>query len=192
MNDKTITKGEFVNKKRPFMKKLFESVFVYPTDTIYGIGCNALDSSLIEKIRLIKKRKYMPFSVIAPSKDWIRDFCELTPEAEDWVNKLPGPYTLILKLKNPDLLPANINPGLETIGVRIPDNWFSQVVEELGFPVITTSANLTGGNFMTSIDDLHPSIKKQVDFVIYDGLLEGKPSTLVRLDEGFTELKERN
>ena len=186
-----INKDEFSNKKKIMLKQLTNSVFIYPTDTIYGIGCSALDEGLVQRVRDIKKRFSMPFSIIAPSKEWIRETCELTPEAEKWIKKLPGPFTLILKLKNPDLLPEQVNQGLETIGVRIPDNWFSKIVEELGVPIITTSANLTGGNYMVSLDDLHPKIKNQVDFIVYEGVLKGKPSTLIRLDQGLEQIEKR-
>ena len=75
-----------------------EKIYVYPTDTIYGIGCDATNDKLVLKIRSIKKRDEKPFSIIAPSKDWIKNNFEIIhPE---YLDKLPGPYTLVMKPKN--------------------------------------------------------------------------------------------
>lgn len=186
-----VNKDEFVNKKRFFMRQLKNYVFVYPTDTIYGIGCDARNASLVNKVRNIKKRPNMPFSVIAPSKQWIRDNCVVNSNAEEWIEKLPGPYTLIMVLKNKNVIADNVNHDFETIGVRIPDNWFSQVVAELGIPIVTTSANVSGNDFMTSVDNMDSNIKRQVDLVVDDGELEGSPSTLVFLNEREVNIKKR-
>ena len=70
-------------------------IFVYPTDTIYGLGCNALDGASVNKIKKMKGRdKDKPISVIAPSIDWIRENCIVDFDLHKY---LPGPYTLILK-----------------------------------------------------------------------------------------------
>jgi len=165
------------------------AVFIYPTDTIYGIGCNALDKKAVEKIRTLKERPANPFSIIVPSKEWITENCIIIKEAKEWLNKLPGPYTLILNLKKKNAIAKSVNQGEETIGVRIPAHWISSVVQELGFPIITTSANRSGRPFMTSLEDLDSTIRGGVDFIIDEGEKKGKPSKIVNLVEG--KIKER-
>lgn len=167
------------------------AVFIHPTDTIYGIGCDATNDSAVHKIREIKDRCDRPFSVIAPSKGWIKENCEVSKEAEEWIGKLPGPYTLILKLKNNDAISKEVNKGFDSVGVRIPDHWISKVAEDLNVPIVTTSANKTGENFMTSVEDLHHDIKANVDFVVYEGEKKGKPSTIVHLEGDEVRVKER-
>jgi L-threonylcarbamoyladenylate synthase len=167
------------------------SVFIHPTDTIYGIGCDATNNDAVQKIRKIKDRNERPFSVIAPSKEWIKENCEVPKEGEEWLEKLPGPYTLILKLKNKSAIAKQVNMGMDSVGVRIPNHWISQVAQEMDLPLVTTSANKTGGNFMTSVDDLHHDIKANVDFVVYEGEKKGKPSTIVHLEGEEVKVKER-
>lgn len=168
---------------------LCSGIFIYPTDTIYGIGCDATNDELVRRVRELKERDERPFSVIAPSKQWIREHCIVHDEGEEWLAKLPGPYTLILKLKEPSF--AAVTTGIGTLGVRIPENWFSSVVAELNIPVVTTSVNRTGEAHMTSLADLPPALEQRVDLIIDDGPLLGRPSTIVRLDLDEVELVRR-
>ena len=189
---KTFSKEELMMNHLNSMDNILDGhVFVYPTDTIYGIGCNALSKEAVEKIRKLKKREDDPFSVIAPSKEWIREHCEISEEAEKWLDKLPGPYTLVLKLKNKHVIAPNVNPGKDTLGVRIPNHWISKVVAELDVPIITTSANQHGKTFMTSMDNLDREIKKGLHFIVYEGEIKGRPSKIIHLDELETKIKER-
>ena len=183
------------------------TVFIHPTDTIYGIGCNALDEEAVDKIREMKGRPESPFSVIAPSKDWVRKNCVLNKEAEKWLKKLPGPYTLILLLKSKiskglenslnfqnkakDSIAENVAPGLGTLGVRIPDHWFSKIVGELNIPVVTTSSNKVGNDFMTSLENLDADIKSRIEFIVYEGEKHGRPSKIVDLTKEEVKVKER-
>ena len=156
------------------------AVFIHPTDTIYGIGCNAQLSSAVKKVRKLKARASNPFSVIAPSLGWIHENCIVTKEAEEWLEKLPGPYTLILKLKN-NCVAKNVNSGLSTLGIRIPNHWIRKLVEEAEVPVVTTSVNKSNEEYMTSLEDLDPSTKGGIDFLVYEGIKEGKPSKIIDL-----------
>jgi L-threonylcarbamoyladenylate synthase len=157
------------------------ALFIHPTDTIYGIGCDATNNRAVRKVRDIKDRNDSPFSVIAPSKEWIMRHCEVNGKCREWIDKLPGPYTLILKLKNKNNIAANVNSGLDTLGVRIPDHWIKDAVKKIGRPIITTSANKSGEDFMTSLENLNPKIEEYMDFIIYENEKHGRPSILVDL-----------
>ncbi len=177
-----LTKEEFEQEKLVLSEAIWNgAVFIHPTDTIYGVGCNALLSKSVKKIRMAKKRYESPFSVIAPSKEWIHENCLVSEEANKWIGKLPGPYTLILELKNKDCIAPDVNNNMPTLGIRMPDHWFSGIVKELAFPIITTSANVAGGNFMRTAEDLDQKIKNKVDFIIYEGEKHGKPSKIIDL-----------
>lgn len=174
-----ITKKQFLDSYLSKIKK--GAVFVYPTDTIYGIGCDATNTKAVKKLRLAKKRPTKPLSVIAPSKKWIKDNCVVSKKAERWINKLPGKYTLIFELKNNKCVSKEVNKSKKTIGIRIPKHWISQAVAKVGKPIITTSVNIADEEYMTSLNDMDEKIKKKIDFVIDSGKLKSRPSILVDL-----------
>ncbi len=185
-----ITKDEFMLNKNYYLNLIDEgAVFIYPTDTIYGIGCNANDKQAVQKIRILKNRPNSPFSVIVPSVDWIHENCLLTSEIKDWLAKLPGPYTFVMDLKNDLTLAPNVNPESDSVGIRIPDHWFVHEMEGYENPIITTSANKSGMDFMVSLDTLNKEIGENVDFIIYEGENHGRPSKIV--DFRFEDINVR-
>ena len=159
-------------------------IFIYPTDTIYGIGCNALNKKSVEKIKSLKGRnKTKPLSIIAPSRSWI--YKNLKAKKETIDKYLHGKYTLILKKKKKNFL--NHISNTNTIGIRIPKNKFTELIKKSKVPFVSTSTNLSGKPPATSIKNINKKILKKVDIVINAGKLSGKPSTLV-LENG-TEIK---
>ncbi len=192
LNARIITKAEFLAYKEEFVRKMKGGLFIYPTDTIYGLGCDATNEKLVKKIHTVKKRE-RPLSIIAPSIDWIYQNCHVDEDQKIIIEqKLPGPYTIILNLKNKNSLSEAINVGNPgTIGVRIPEHWFSEIVEEIGFPIVTTSANVTGKDFMTSVSDLSEEIGNHAEFVIHVGEKKAKPSTIIDLTSEKISVKER-
>jgi len=187
-----LTQAEFRLRKEEILQKIKEgAIFIHPTDTIYGLGCHAQNQKSVQKIRKLKERPDTPFSIWIPSLDWAEKNCSWCQSTKciSWIGKLPGPYTLIAQLKNKKAIASNVNPKEETIGLRYPKHWFSQVVEELGFPIVTTSANRSGQPFMISLKKLDQDIEKGVEFIIYEGEKEARPSKIVDLSNG--EVKER-
>ena len=167
------------------------AVFIHPTDTIYGIGCDATNRDAVKKIRDIKDRHESPFSIIAPNKEWILENCHVNEKAKEWIDKLPGAYTLILKLKNKEAIAPNVNFDMETLGVRIPEHWFGEAVSKIEKPIVTTSANKSGEDFMTSLDDLNPRIQSDIEFIIYEDEKHGRPSTIVDLTKEEPVVRRR-
>ncbi len=177
-----INKGYVLGHKKEIINKIVSGkIFIYPTDTIYGIGCNATNSVSVRKIKEIKRRSDKPFSIIAPSKEWIKENCKIDDKIEYWLNKLPGPYTFIVELKNKRAVCKETNNNSGTLGIRMPYNWFYEIVKEAGVPIITTSVNITSKEFMTSIDDIDKEIASKVDYALNEGILNKKPSTIINL-----------
>lgn len=150
------------------------SIFVYPTDTIYGIGCNALIFESVRKIRKIKKTDH-PFSVIAPSGQWILN--NLDVESRKSLKVLPGPYTLIFRKKEPFFL-REVS-SLPTLGVRIPAHPITKIVRDIGIPFVTTSANLSGKQAIRKASEAKKF--KGVNFIIDGGTLTNTPSIVIDL-----------
>lgn len=152
------------------------AVFIYPTDTIYGLGCDATNEESVKKIKELKYRDAdKPMSVIVPSVEWIKEHCVVDDEMLE--KYLPGPYTLILKKKDVDFM-KDVS-SLDTLGVRIPDCEFTELVERAGVPFITTSVNFVGEPFAVKISDIDSNILDAAEIVIGVGELDGRPSTLI-------------
>lgn len=177
-----ISKEELRERLIPYLKILSQNLFVHPTDTIYGLGCDATNTKLVKKLREVKNNHDKPFSVIAPSKEWILENCDVKGMEKN-LDLLPGPTTLILPLKNTDCVSSQTNLSFDTIGVRIPNHWFSEIVSLLNIPIITTSANVLGDELITSIDELSSKIKPFVKLAIDDGPIKGSPSKIISVDE---------
>lgn len=187
-----LTKDEFYLELEPHLNAILNgAVFIYPTDTIYGIGCNALDSVGVKTIREVKNRPKAPFSIIAPSREWIEDNCVIGEQAKEWLDKLPGPYTLILKLKNKDCIAPEVAPDSDSLGIRMPRHWISTIIKEAGVPVVTTSVNEAGKKFMTSEEELTAEFRNKVHFMVDEGVKEGRPSNIIFLDKEDVEIRER-
>jgi len=157
------------------------AVFVYPTDTVYGIGCDARKPASVERIRKIKKRNAeKPFSVIAPSKTWIARNCFVPQRALDSLALLPGPYTLVFELKRKRCVARETNAGLATLGVRIPKHWIAEVARKAGAPIVTTSVNESGAPPARTLAEIKKVLKNEaVDLIVFEGALRGEPSRVI-------------
>jgi L-threonylcarbamoyladenylate synthase len=153
-------------------------VFVYPTDTIYGIGCNAENTRSVKRIADAKGREGgKSFSVIAPGKDWIWKHASVTKANRELIDKLlPGPYTIILTANRKS--PKAVVSSEGTLGVRMPKHPFTALVEEAGVPLVTTSVNLSGQPAVRAIRDIPPGIERCVDFAVDAGIIEGYSSRI--------------
>lgn len=151
-----------------------EGVFIYPTDTIYGIGCDASNAEAVLHIRRLKRSKH-PFSVIAPSKEWIKH--NLIISHPEYIDNLPVPYTLVFEKKDKNVL-KEATSGT-SLGVRIPDYPITWILQRTGLPIVTTSANVSGSLFLMKPEDIKDYF--DVDFFVDAGNLSGNPSKVIDL-----------
>ena len=171
-----LTKAELSKRYDEILSKIRKgAVFIHPSDTIYGLGCLATSETAVQRIRNLKQQFHQPLSIWVPSLSWVRQHCIVDEELS---LKLPGPFTLVLKMKD-TTIPTKVTLGQKTIGIRLPDHWLRKLVEDLGIPIITTSANKTGKPFMTCLEDLDTDIAKNVDFMIYEGEKKARPSKII-------------
>jgi len=167
----------FLMNEKEISKVVLEGkILIYPTDTVYGLGCNALNKQSVERIKEIKGRdRDKPLSVIAPSLKWIKENLIVDVEFDKF---LPGPYTVILKKKTPQFL-GWVSSG-DSLGVRIPDCEFTKTIQKSVVPFITTSVNLSGEKPAIDLSEIGEEIKSKVDLIIESKeKMSGKPSTLI-------------
>ena len=157
-------------------------VIIYPTDTVYGIGCDANSKDAIAKVYRIKGiSKEKPLSVMMSGFDMIQEYCETGMGDDAILGKyLPGPYTFLIKSKG--YLAASKN---DRLGVRIPDSEFCQsLCAKLGRPIVTTSANLTGEKPPVRFEDIDREVLGSVGLAIDSGVTKyGAPSVIIDLVE---------
>lgn len=157
---------------------------IFPTETVYGIGANALDEIAVKKIFVAKGRPSdNPLIVHVSNKNQILEITENISEIEQKLidSFMPGPFTLILKKKN--IIPITVSAGLDTIGVRMPNNEIAKaIIENSGVPIAAPSANISGKPSGTNIEDIRKELENNVDFVIDGGKTKiGLESTVVKV-----------
>lgn len=159
------------------------SVLVYPTDTVYGLGCSIDSESSIKKIYAIKNRSpEKPFSVAFSSLYMVKKYTRLRVKDKDFVKKhILEPYTFIVR-KNEGVKDI-ITAGRETIGIRIPNcDVTKRMIELADLPIISTSANISGEQPPRRVQDICPNILNHVDLVVDAGSCKlGTPSKIVNL-----------
>ena len=157
-------------------------VIAYPTDTVYGFGCSLYNKKGIERIYLIKRtQKNQPFSFICADLKDISLYSKVSNYAYKTMRRLlPGPFTFILE--GTKLVPKIMLTRRMTAGIRVPDNPIClAIVQELGHPIISTSASLPDGEVLTDPVEIHGKLGKVLDLVIDGGVLISEPSSVIDL-----------
>lgn len=157
---------------------------IFPTETVYGIGANALDKDAVSKIFVAKGRPAdNPLIVhIADKRDIEKYVREITPVEQKLIDTfMPGPFTLILPKK--DIIPDIVSGGLDTIGIRMPSNVIARgIISFSGVPIAAPSANVSGRPSGTSIEDIRKELEGRVSAIIDGGETEiGLESTVVKV-----------
>jgi tRNA threonylcarbamoyl adenosine modification protein (Sua5/YciO/YrdC/YwlC family) len=157
------------------------AVICYPTDTVYGIGCDIFNQKAIKRIFQIKKRaKHKPFSFMCSSLKNVNDYGHVSNMAYRIMKKaLPGPFTFVLSASK--LVPKIMITKQKTVGIRVPDNNIClALIEELGNPILTTSAILDKeGNPLSEAYEFDELLGNMIDLVIDGGMVFPDPSTIV-------------
>ncbi|HEX6193098.1 MAG TPA: L-threonylcarbamoyladenylate synthase [Chitinophagaceae bacterium] len=157
-------------------------IIIYPTDTIYGLGCDIFQHKAIERIARIKQvdPQKAQLSFVCSDLSHLSDFAKQIPTSTYRLLKeyLPGPYTFILPASK--MVPKILQSKKDTIGLRIPDNKIAQaIVKELGRPIL--SASLPGELIedYTDPEVMYENFMKEVDIIIDGGMGGSIPSTII-------------
>ena len=167
-------------------------VIIYPTDTTYGIGCDIYNRKGVKKIFQIKQRdSRKPFSFICNDLAEISNYAQVSNFAFKIMKRhLPGPYTFVLEATK--IVPDSLSTKQKTVGVRIPENNICQaIVRELGHPLVTTSANLSGEETLQDPQEINAQMGRMVEMVVDGGISLGEASTVISLvDDEIEVLRE--
>lgn len=166
-------------------------VIIYPTDTVYGIGCDFFNARAVQKVCQIKKIKPQSLSFICHDLSEISDYVRNlnTPVFKVMKKALPGPFTFILNASSK--VPKVLGAKQKTVGIRIPDNDIPRmIVRELGNPVITTSLHDEDEviEYATDPELIYEKYKNVVDLVIDGGYGGNVASTVVDASEDEFEV----
>lgn len=158
-----------------------DGVIVYPTDTVYAVGCSLKSSKAIERIQKIRGKSGDDLSIVCPDLSHIADYAKVdTPTFKSLKRHLPGAFTFILAASNK--VPDKFLENKKTIGVRIPDNNIAiSIVQQLGFPIVTTSVKAKGdvAEYMTDPELIEENYGSLVDLVIDGGYGSHEASTII-------------
>ena len=158
---------------------------LYPTDTIWGIGCDATDESAVGKIFRIKQRpQEKSLIILVDSVEMLKRYVLLSAETASLISSFELPTTVIYS--NPEGLARNAVNSDNTIAIRIVNHKFCRkLIQLFGKPIISTSANISGDKNPVSFDDISEKIKNEVDFIVdnkYDTSVYKFPSKLIRIN----------
>lgn len=157
---------------------------VYPTETVYGLGADALDPAAIERVFAAKGRdRDDPISLAVPDVETALEFVRASDRERRFMDRfLPGPVTVVCERH--ERVPAALTAGLDRVGIRVPDHDLALALLDRVAPTTATSANVTGRPSVTRIEDLDPEIREAAAVVLDGGETDGTASTVVDVERG--------
>lgn len=164
------------------VKEIYDEgeLFVYPTETLYALGCNPLDEKALEKLYLVKNRpSSIPVSIAVSNIEMMKELIHVNELAQKIYNRfLPGPITLLCKQKRP--LPHVLSSEDGKIGIRVPAHPIALMIIDLVGPVCATSANLHGDLDPKDIGTAKKQLENKIKLYIDCGELKYQsPSTII-------------
>lgn len=183
-------KGRHVDRAVEVLQR--DGVIIYPTDTIYGLGCDVTSKGAVERVRRIKGREAnKPMSFVCSDLVQVSRYGHVSNFAHRILKRfLPGPYTFVLTATKET--PRVFQSKQKTVGIRIPDHPVPlALVEQLGNPVVSTSANESDEEVVTNPADLERIFGHRVDLIMECGTLPVLASSVISLvDDTIAILRE--
>ncbi len=161
----------------------------YPTDTLYGMGCDLFNIKAIRKLHQIRRLPTKwALSIICRDLKEVSEYAVMSDYAFGVLKQcLPGPYTLVLKAKK--ILPKLLMTERKEVGIRIPSHPVPTALTKLiERPILNTSARVSGEEPFTDPRDIERAFKGGIDLVIDGGIIPARPSTVVRLNDDSLEV----
>lgn len=157
-------------------------IICYPTDTVYGIGCDIFNQKAVKRLHQLKgQSKQKPFSFMCGDLKNVSTYCSVSNNAYRLMKKnLPGPYTFVLPTMK--IVPKIMVTTQKTVGIRVPASPICQMlIELLGNPIVTTTAGLADKELPSSAFEVELLFGSQVDEIIDGGEVLPQPSSVISL-----------
>lgn len=182
------------NPQKRYIAKAVEilkegGVLIYPTDTVYGIGCDIFNKEALRRIFSIKNDTDSKlFSFVCSDLKDIAKYARVSDYAyRSMKHLLPGPYTFILPAVK--VVPKKLWSKRKTVGIRVPNNEVTlELVREVGHPIISTSATNRKGEILYDPFEIKNIFNSQVDLMLSTGILANSPSSVIDLSEEAPEI----
>jgi len=177
----------YINKAVELLKK--GGIIIYPTDTVYGIGCDIFNHEAVKMIYQIKNEANTKlFSFMCHNLKDIAKYAKVSDHSYKVMKRcLPGPYTFVLPASKE--VPKKLWTKRRTVGIRIPNHQVAQLLaEELGNPIISTSVTNRKGEVLFNPLEIKTIFNMRVDLMLSSGALSGKPSTIIDLSSEKIEI----
>jgi len=177
----------FINKAVDILKK--GGVVIYPTDTVYGIGCDIFNKEALERVFDIKQDSGTKlFSFVCSDLKDIAKYAKVSDYAyRAMKHLLPGPYTFILPAARE--VPKKLWSKRKTVGIRVPNHTVAlTLAQELGNPIISTSVTNRRGEILYDPIEIKTIFNTQIDLMLGAGNLQGEPSTIIDLSNEEPEI----
>ncbi len=161
-------------------------VIIYPTDTVYGIGCSIYSTHAIERIYQIKQQDAQkPFSFVCSDLSHISEYAKVSNPAFRLMKHLvPGPFTFVLPASRLKQLPKSLISKRKTVGIRVPNNKIClEIVRQLGHPILNASVDGTNGQLLNDPELLKQIYNERVDLILDGGMSGLELSTVLDLTE---------
>ena len=157
---------------------------VYPTETVYGLGANALDEDAVSRVFAAKGRdREKPVSLAVPDVATATEYTEPTAREREFMDAfLPGPVTVVVEKR--EMVPDILTAGRDRVGVRVPDHDVALSLLREFAPVTATSANVSGTGSVRELDALGDRIRDAAAVLVDGGATPGGGSTVVDVSAG--------
>ncbi len=158
------------------------NLVIFPTETVYGLACDATNDLAVNKIYQLKSRQHNnPLSIMVSSLDIAYQYGEFNDKAIKLAQTYwPGPLTLVVPQKKQSNISQELNKGLDAIGIRIPNHSIAlEILKGIGIPLAVTSANISGQQSSINIDQVKKYFRDLVFFIDGGNSKIGVPSTVV-------------
>ena len=163
-----------------------DGVIIYPTDTVYGLGCSIYSKKAMKRLHLIKKMDpKKPLTLICSNQTQIQEYTQgiETPIFKLLRKHLPGPYTFVFRASK--IVPKMMLTPRSTVGFRWPDHPITlAIVEMLGHPILSSSLRISEDQLYDDPQEIHDHFKKRVVAVVDGGSIFAEHSTIIDFSQG--------